>query len=148
MPTTSVDLATQHAVSDVLIRYAAAIDQRDWPLLESCFVADVVADYGDIGAWTSAKDITAFMEATHAPCGHTLHSISNITVQMTAGGATARSYVNAIIMLGDNRTGVRAAGWYDDELVEGEAGWQITRRRFTTVLMQLVTNDAVPAPEA
>jgi hypothetical protein len=34
----------------------------------------------------------------------------------------------------DNRTGVRADGYYDDELVNTDDGWKIARRTFTMVL--------------
>ena len=36
-------------------------------------------------------------------------------------------------MLADNNSGVNAAGFYDDEFVRTEQGWQIARRRFTQV---------------
>ena len=40
----------------------------------------------------------------------------------------------------DNRTGSRATGYYDDELLETDDGWKIARRRFTLVLLQLVSD--------
>ena len=46
-----VDADVRGDVSDVLVRYASGIDQRDWALLRSCFTEDCDADYGDIGAW-------------------------------------------------------------------------------------------------
>jgi len=48
----------------------------------------------------------------------------------------ARSYVDAIVMAPDNRSGTRAVGYYDDELVCTEDGWRIARRRFTMVLVR------------
>jgi len=43
----------------------------------------------------------------------------------------------------DNRTGSRATGYYDDELLETDDGWKIARRRFTMVLLQLVPDGTV-----
>ena len=61
----------------------------------------------------------------------------------------ARSYVDAIVLGADNATGIRAVGYYDDELVRTEHGWQIRRRRFTSVLLQPVGPGVVsPEPEA
>jgi hypothetical protein len=36
----------------------------------------------------------------------------------------------------DNRAGVRAVGYYDDELVRTDDGWKIASRRFTMVFLQ------------
>lgn len=133
------DAALSQAVAEVLVRYASGIDRRDWPLLRSCFADDCDADYGDIGRWHGAAEITDFMARTHEPCGYTLHRITNVSVARSGAGATSRSYVDAIVMSGDNHNGVHAVGFYDDELTETTAGWQITRRRFTPVLMEAVT---------
>jgi hypothetical protein len=39
-------------------------------------------------------------------------------------------------MAADHRSGTHATGYYDDELVRGDDGWRIARRRFTMVTMQ------------
>ena len=36
----------------------------------------------------------------------------------------------------DNLSGVHAIGFYDDELIHTEGGWQIARRRFTPVFYE------------
>lgn len=125
-------------IADVLVRYATGIDRRDWPLFRTCFTDDCHADYGDIGVWDGVDAITGWMDETHAPCGHTLHRITNVAIEPTDGGARSRAYVDATILFGDNSSGVRASGYYDDELVRTEAGWKIAHRRFTSVTMQPV----------
>jgi 3-phenylpropionate/cinnamic acid dioxygenase small subunit len=132
-------------VADVLVRYASGIDGRDWELLRSCFTPDCDADYGVIGRWRSADDITEWMRATHEPLGPTLHRITNQAVQAAGEGdrAAARCYVEALVMMPDGVTGTRATGYYDDELVKTDAGWKIARRRFTTVLLQMVPDGSV-----
>jgi 3-phenylpropionate/cinnamic acid dioxygenase small subunit len=135
--TEAVDREVRQDVADLLIRYATGIDARDWPLFRSCFTDDCEADYGDdIGVWHSADAITAWMRETHEPCGHTMHRITNIVVTPRDGGVAARSYVDGLIMFGDNQAGTRATGYYDDELVATDDGWKIARRRFTAVLLQ------------
>jgi 3-phenylpropionate/cinnamic acid dioxygenase small subunit len=138
-----VDRDVRQDVAEVLVRYATGIDRRDWALLRSCFTDECEADYGEIGNWRGADAITEWMKQAHAACGPTLHRITNQAVAPSARGdgvVTARSYVHAIIMAADSRTGTHAIGYYDDELVRGEAGWQIARRRFTMVTMQIVAN--------
>jgi 3-phenylpropionate/cinnamic acid dioxygenase small subunit len=138
-----IDREIRRDVADLLVRYATGIDRRNWPLFRSCFTDDCHADYGDIGVWDGADALTAWMEQSHAGCGHTLHRITNQTVLPNGDGLGARSYVDAIVMAPDNRRGTRAVGHYDDELVRTEEGWRIRRRLFTMLLLQLdVGNDA------
>ena len=128
------DASLHLGISAVLVRYATGIDRRDWTLFQSCFTADCVVDYGEIGSWNGTEEITDFMVAVHAQCGYTLHRITNVAVEREPDGARARSYVDAVIMGPDNRDGVRAIGFYDDQFVHSQSsGWQIARRRFTTV---------------
>jgi 3-phenylpropionate/cinnamic acid dioxygenase small subunit len=120
-------------VAELLVRYATGIDQRDWPLFRTCFTADCDADYGDIGRWHGVDALTEFMASTHAAMGHTLHRISNPAVFHSRGVLAARSYVDALLMSADGRSGVHAIGYYDDQLVHTDQGWKIARRRYTMV---------------
>jgi uncharacterized protein (TIGR02246 family) len=142
-----VDQATRQEVADLLVRYATGIDRRDWALLRSCFTDDCEADYGDIGHWHGAGEITAWMEQAHAACGQTLHRITNQVVSPRHDGVTARSYVDALIMGGDRTAGTRAIGYYDDELTRAEAGWQIARRTFTMVSVEPVGHRGTTVPD-
>jgi 3-phenylpropionate/cinnamic acid dioxygenase small subunit len=128
-----VDRDVRQDVADVLVRYATGIDRRDWALFRTCFTEDCHADYGDVGVWDGVEAITEFMAKSHAAMGHTLHRITNVAVTRIAGGVVARGYVDAVLMTADNRTGVHAIGYYDDELVHTAGGWRIARRRFTMV---------------
>jgi 3-phenylpropionate/cinnamic acid dioxygenase small subunit len=130
--------ATQD-IAQVLVRYATGIDRRDWDLFRTCFADECDADYGAIGHWRSADEITEWMREMHEPCGHTLHRITNIVVDVVDDrSATARSYVDALVFGGDNQGGGRAAGYYDDELTRSPDGWRITTRRFTAVHLDTV----------
>lgn len=120
-------------VSDLLVRYATGIDTRDWELLRSCFTDDCEADYGDVGRWTGADEITAWMRATHEPLGHTLHRITNVSLVADGGRVRARCYVDALLLGPGDVGGARAAGFYEDEVVETGDGWRIARRRYTMV---------------
>ncbi|HEY9265373.1 MAG: nuclear transport factor 2 family protein [Mycobacterium sp.] len=125
-------------ISDVLVRYATGIDRRDWALFRTVFTDDCELDYGEIGSWTGVDAVTEFMVAAHEMAGHTMHRITNQVVCVVGDSATARAYVDALIMAQDNSSGVNAAGFYDDEFVRTDAGWRLARRRFTTVLVRTV----------
>ncbi len=130
VPTPSPDV--WNAVTEVLVRYATGIDSRNWTLLRSCFTDDCDADYGDIGHWRTADEITTWMAHTHDPLGPTLHRLTNVTMAVTPGGVDTRCYVHGIITLAD-RSAIHAYGWYDDLVVSRPDGWKIAVRRFTSV---------------
>jgi 3-phenylpropionate/cinnamic acid dioxygenase small subunit len=122
-------------ISDVLVRYATGIDRRDWPLFRTVFTDDCEVDYGEIGVWKGVDAVTDFMEQTHALAGHTMHRLTNQAITVDGDKASARTYIDGVIMFGDNQTGVNALGFYDDEIVRTPAGWRIARRRFTQVCL-------------
>ncbi|MFZ0906725.1 MAG: nuclear transport factor 2 family protein [Mycobacterium sp.] len=127
------DRQDREDVADALLRYATGIDRRDWTLFRSIFTEDCELDYGEVGTWKGADAVTEFMQQAHALAGHTMHRLTNQVITVDGDSAQARTYVDALIMLADNNSGVNAAGFYDDELVRTEQGWQIARRRFTQV---------------
>jgi 3-phenylpropionate/cinnamic acid dioxygenase small subunit len=120
-------------ITDVLLRYATWIDRRDWPLFRTVFTDDCELDYGEVGSWKGVDAVTEFMQQAHAMAGHTMHRLTNQAITVDGDTAVARTYVDALIMLGDNTSGVNAAGFYDDELVRTDDGWRVTRRRFIQV---------------
>jgi hypothetical protein len=141
---TQIDPSVRQELLDLVVRYATGIDSRDWTLFRTCFTDDAVSDYGEVGRWDSGDAITAFMEEVHAPCGHTIHWIGNQAVHQTAAGYAARTYVDAIVMRGDNRKGLQMFGYYDDEFVATDDGWKIARRTFTPT----ITTRVVSWPES
>lgn len=126
------------AITDLLIRYATGIDSRDWALFRDVFADVCVLDYGEIGTWNSADAVTEFMASAHSMAGHTLHRMTNQAIAVTGDTATARTYVDGLIMAADNTSGVNAIGYYDDQLIRTEDGWRIARRRFTQVRVVMV----------
>ena len=120
-------------ISDVLVRYATGIDRRDWTLFRTTFTDDCELDYGEIGSWKGADAVTEFMQQAHAMAGHTMHRLTNQVITINGDEAQSRTYIDALIMVGDTGSGVNAAGFYDDDFVRTERGWRIARRRFTQV---------------
>jgi ketosteroid isomerase-like protein len=123
-------------IIDVTVRYATAIDSRQWSLLATVFAEDAVMDYGEIGQWNGADAVIEFMELSHAGASHTMHRMTNHVIDVDGDTAQARTYVDALILVEDG-SGVNAVGFYDDALARTAAGWRITRRSFNQV--RLVT---------
>jgi 3-phenylpropionate/cinnamic acid dioxygenase small subunit len=123
------------AIADVIVRYATAIDRRDWALFRTCFTEDCGSDYGSIGGWSNVDDLTAFMTKAHAGMGHTLHRMTNIVASVDGDTATGRAYVHVVLQLDRQNpsTVYETFGFYDDTFVRAPDGWRIAQRNFTTV---------------
>jgi len=132
------DREDRQDISDVLIRYATGIDRRDWPLFRTVFTDDCELDYGDIGTWHGVDAVTEFMEQSHAMAGDTMHRMSNQVIDVIGDRAKARTYVDGLILAPDNKSGVNAVGFYDDDIVRTADGWRIARRSFTPVRVTTV----------
>jgi 3-phenylpropionate/cinnamic acid dioxygenase small subunit len=120
----------------VLVRYARAVDTRDWALLRTCFTDEVICDYGDLGSWRGADAVIAFMDEAHAGMGPTQHLLSNFQVDIDGDRAEAVSYVHAVTVLASHPDDwFDTVGIYEDRLRLGADGWRIAERTFRTTRM-------------
>ena len=122
--------ADKQQIAEVLIRYATGIDSKDWPLLRSCWTDEIDVDYQQLGRFTSADALTDVMRQLHENMGPTYHRLSNFVIAVGGDRATARSYVQAVLMLqpNDSTNWVDALGHYDDVFVRTPDGWRISER--------------------
>lgn len=126
-------------IVDLTIRYATAIDTRQYHLLATVFTADAELDYGEVGQWNGAAEVTEFMDLAHSGAAHTMHRMSNQVVVVDGDTAKVRTYVDALILAQDG-TGVNAVGYYDDHAVRTSDGWRISKRSFTSVRLATLGN--------
>lgn len=126
----------ERAIISVLVRYATAIDQRNWTLLASCFAERASMDYGDFGQWNDCRSFVDHLRQGHENWGPTLHRLSNFEVSRRADEAVARCYVDALLMPRQPGGVIRRAeGRYEDQLLQTGGEWKIRRRKFVLVLM-------------
>lgn len=125
--------ADKQDIAEVLVRYATGIDTRDWPLFRTCFTDDVLAEYDGIATWNGAEEITNSMASSHADMGRTMHQLANLAITIDGDEATARSYVDAVLMADDGQSGLNPRGVYEDRLVRTPDGWRVRHRRYTMV---------------
>lgn len=131
----------------VLARYATALDQRDWPLLDQVFTEDVVFDSGEWVMRSRAEAVAAIRPYLDG-CGPTQHLLGNYRIQLAGGRARSQVYVRAF-HVGTaelSSTLYEMFGEYSDELVRTQAGWRIAHRR-VRLLYELGTRDVLrPGP--
>jgi hypothetical protein len=125
-------MSDREDIFEVTVRYATAIDTRQYDLLSTVFTEEADLDYGVVGHWKSAAEITEFMDAAHAGAAHTLHRMTNQAITIDGDAATVRTYVDALILLEDG-SGANPVGYYDDHAVRTADGWRINSRTYTSV---------------
>ena len=137
MTDTPLSTEDRFAIQDLMVRYATAIDNRDWALLRSCFTEQCNAEYGEFGAWSTADDLAEAMDGMHKHVGVSLHRMSNISPVADGDDALSKTYVDVTILTKDGDKAIKATGWYEDRLVRQDGGWKIRIRRYTPIHTEL-----------
>lgn len=125
------DLQDIHDIGQTLIRYTLACDQRDWPLLDSVFLPDVIANYGGEYRLQGRDKLQRMIRNFLDHCGPTQHLLGNGRVTVDGDSATSACYVRAAHAgLGEKKSLVYEVwGEYCDELVRTGEGWRIRERK-------------------
>lgn len=120
-------------LNELMNRYAAAIDLRDWSRLRTVFADQVEADFTSMGTKAmfrgSAEDWVAAVRATITGFDATQHFFANHSVELDGDRATDLRYMQARHVLGAAYYTI--AGYYTGEMVRTPAGWRIARYRLT-----------------
>lgn len=123
------DLSDRLQIADVLIRYATALDNRDWALLGECFTPDGVTDYGELGGINQGLEAILAVVRSLEGFDTTQHLIGNITAELDGDRATSTCYLQAQhVIAGDDGGRFAIGGTYRDQLIRTEAGWRIAHR--------------------
>jgi 3-phenylpropionate/cinnamic acid dioxygenase small subunit len=123
-------------VLTILHRYASAVDEKDWSLLDSVFLPFAQIDFRQTGGIAGRyAEVRPWLETTMARYRILQHFISNVRVEVGERGEpgeriVSRAYVHAVH--GEKREGRMAffdlGGEYEDRLVRTEDGLRIAER--------------------
>jgi ketosteroid isomerase-like protein len=116
-------------IHDVLMRYVRGVDRRDWDLVRSCYHVDA---YQDHGAYAGDVDgLMEWSEAWHENIPVTMHTLSNIFIELNGDVAVAESYL-IVQEMHHGETGpvyATAGCRYVDRFERrDDVGWRIARR--------------------
>lgn len=119
-------------IHDVLVRYAEAIDQRDFDALRSCFTPDVVPEYVGIDLEPGADAVVEYIRTGIEDFASSVHLVGNVVVEDGDGTIVSQSRAIAYLVRpgadGELRMFVRGVR-YDDEWVRADGRLLISRRR-------------------
>ena len=120
-------------IAELPVRYALAIDRKDWPALAAIFTDDaryqitgrepVFGPQGPVGICSAALEPLTFSQ----------HIIGTTMVQLAGDEATISSYFHAQHVLEGTPGGdwYIVAGTYTDRAVRTAAGWKLAERDVT-----------------
>jgi 3-phenylpropionate/cinnamic acid dioxygenase small subunit len=124
-------LLDRNSISEVLHRYAACVDARDWPRYRSCFTDPVEIDLESWnGAPASSMAVDDWLELVRTGLSgfdSTQHTSSNHLIEIDADRAQATSYLQATHHLDGNQAIL--GGYYETTLRRTDEGWKIARSR-------------------
>jgi hypothetical protein len=127
------------AINDLLIRYATAIDTKNWSQLETIFTADAVLDFSSTGGEVGTLvEIMPWLEDVLSNYPILQHFISNMTISLERETARSSCYVHAVhgSLSKDGLRLFSIGGQYIDDLVHTQSGWQISNRVLMSRWMQ------------
>lgn len=132
MAYSSEQVAAKLEITDVLYRYATALDSRDRKLLSEVFLDDAVFEIGGgVGRFEGVNAIADVVMLYLGGLEASQHIITNPVVELEGDRASSRCYLHAQHYLPDQRTGgntLEIGGTYHDELVSSDVGWRIRKR--------------------
>lgn len=125
------ELLDRQEIDDLLIRYATAVDTKDWDLYETCFTPDAFIDYESAGGIKGKlPEVRAWLEKTLVMFPMTQHVVCNRSVDLDGDAATARSvFYNPMgLPQEDSQILFFDGGYYNDKLIRTPDGWRISER--------------------
>ena len=126
------ELSDRIEIQDLIVRYAHAIDERNWDALDDIFTEDAQIDYTDLGGQKGSLTETKKFLAEALPKFSAFQHLST-TSRIDLDGDTARSKTilfNPMVMEHAGEQRVFFIGlWYQDEIVRTSNGWRIKFRR-------------------
>ena len=126
------ELRDRLAINDLLVRYAWAIDTKDWDTLDIVFTPDAKIDYTRTGGIAgSLAEIKPWLAESLAAFPATQHLLSNSQVTIDGDTATARTAVYNPMGAATREGPLHfffMGGIYADQMVRTADGWRITER--------------------
>lgn len=125
------DLADHEAIRELWMRYARGVDGRDLDLVASCFLQDAAYE-GALGRGGVA-DALRTLAGAFTRYEHTQHLLDTQSIEVSGDRATSDTHAIAYHVLAGSggRDQYTVAVRYRDDLVRGNDGWRIARRKVT-----------------
>lgn len=122
-------LLAEREIHRALVRFARAMDERDWSALDELVLEDATADLGT-GPLRGRAAIVALMRSFLDDCGPTQHLLGNLLIDVDADSAHSRVYVSDLHKGQGDKSHLTFStlGDYHDRWRKVEGTWRIAHR--------------------
>ena len=124
-------LIAEREIAAQLVRFARAMDARDWPVCLAILTPDATAEFGT-GVLEDADAIVGQIRGYLDACGPTQHLLGSILVDIDPAGdrATSRAYVSDTHLGRGARSDLTFStlGDYHDDWKRIDGVWRLTHR--------------------
>ncbi|MBC3841599.1 nuclear transport factor 2 family protein [Streptacidiphilus sp. 4-A2] len=127
------EMSDRMEIQDLLVRYAHAVDTRDWALFRGLFTEDAVVDYTAFGGPRGpVEQVVAFLDSVLPLFTATQHLVANCAIDLDGDRATARTMCHNPMALpaeaGAEPRLLVCGLWYRDTLLRTADGWRLRER--------------------
>jgi hypothetical protein len=127
-----MDASEAQQIAELMPRYGAAIDQRDWSALPLAFTDDAAFDYGVYGGeFRGIAALEAYLRDAVAELAATQHVFANLVYALDGDAGELRCSVLAHHVR-DERLLI-VGGSYVNALARTGAGWRISAFHFRPI---------------
>lgn len=118
-------LSDRHEITDLLTRYAKAVDRKDWDLYRQVFTPDADIDYTSAGGIRGDTEAQAtWLAEALAQFPTTQHMVANIDIEFVdSDTANVEAMFHNPMVMPDSSSWV-TGGWYHHEMVRTPDGWR------------------------
>ena len=122
-------LLAEREIHRALVRFARAMDERDWPALDAILLEDASAELGT-GPLRGRAAIVAQMRSFLDDCGPTQHLLGNLLVDVDGDTARSRVYVSDVHKGRGEKAHLTFStlGDYHDRWRRVDGAWRIAHR--------------------
>jgi SnoaL-like domain len=143
-------LVDRASISDLLFRFARALDTKDFGAYTALYASDGVLELPDprSGSYFTLRqaELTEALPRSLGRYSATHHLSCNHQIEISGDRATSRSYLQAVHVGSEPRQRWSAGGWYDCEYRREQRGWRFTRVRLTAVWLDGEPGEIRPEP--
>ncbi len=121
------EISDRLEITDLLTRYARAVDRKDWTLYRSVFTDDARIDYSSAGgAVSGVEEMCDWLDEALGQFPATQHMVSNIHVVLDGNTAAAEAMFHNPMKMPDGTVWF-TGGWYHHDLVRTADGWRSSK---------------------
>lgn len=123
------DLLAEREIYRALVRFARAMDDREWSALDAITTEDITADLG-AGKLRGRAELVANMRSFLDDCGPTQHLLGNVLIEVESDKASSRAYVSDMHLGTDDQAHLTFStlGDYHDQWIRIDGAWRMCHR--------------------